>query len=195
MSLVLASASETRAHMLRQAGVQVEAVPSSVDEDALKREHAGASPRALAEILGTAKAAAVARNRPGNLVLGSDQVLVHEGQVYSKARDRDEARANLRALRGKTHTLVSSAVLMRGDALVWQDSGEVHLTMRAFSDIFLDRYLAEEGDALFWSVGSYRVEGLGAQLFERIEGDFFSVLGLPLIKVLSALRREGVLTE
>ena len=192
MTLILASASETRAKMLRHAGVSIEVISSKVDEDALKAQHPGDA-LSLVDMLAQAKAADVARGRPGDLVLGSDQILVFGQDVFSKAHDIDEAREQFRRLRGGTHSLISSAVLMRGKSLVWQGRGEARLTMRAFSDDFLETYLAQEGEAVLWSVGGYRIEGLGAQLFERVEGDYFSILGLPLFQVLAALRDEGVL--
>lgn len=193
MTLILASASETRAALLRNAGAAFEVVPSQVDEDALKAAHLG-NATSLVDMLAEAKAADVAQGRSGDLVLGSDQILVFGQEVFSKARTIAEARAQFRRLRGGTHSLLSSAVLMRGDRLVWQGRDEARLTMRDFSDDFLDTYLARAGDAVLWSVGGYQIEGLGAQLFERVEGDYFSILGLPLFQVLAALRDEGELT-
>lgn len=193
MSLVLASGSETRANVLSAAGVDIEIVPSSIDEAPFKEmaRADGIGAAALAALLADAKAGEVAARLPGRLVLGADQVLAFEGGTLDKAENREQARTHLRRLRGETHELISAAVLMRGDAVLWQGSGTVQLTMRAFSDDFLERYLDVEGEAVLWSVGGYRIEGQGAQLFERIEGDYFSILGLPLLKVLAALRGEG----
>lgn len=193
MTLVLASASETRAKMLRDAGVALEVVPSGVDEDAIKQtfrvEHRSA--RDLAIALAEAKARAVDR---AGLVLGSDQVLNFNGDIFDKPESIADARAQILRLRGTTHQLLSAAVIVQNGETVWQSVGTATLTMRDFTEGFLDTYLAAEGDAVLWTVGGYRVEGLGAQLFQRIEGDYFSILGLPLLDVLEALRDHGVMT-
>lgn len=192
MKLVLASASETRAKMLRDAGVVLEVVPSGVDEDAIKQTFRakGRSARDLSIALAEAKARAVDR---AGLVLGSDQVLDFNGEVFDKPRDMAEARAQILRLRGQTHELLSAAVLIENGETVWKSVGTATLTMRDFSEDFLDAYLAAEGDAVLWTVGGYRIEGIGAQLFQRIEGDYFSILGLPLLDVLEALRDHGVM--
>ena len=197
MTLVLASGSETRAKMLREAGVAFEIVPSTVDEDVLKAEYraAGRSAAALADALAEAKARDVAARMPGRLVLGADQVLSFEGETFDKPRDLDEARAQIRRLRGASHTLISAAVFMRDGVVLSKCEGSAVLTMRAFSDDFLERYLAEVGKAVLWSVGGYQIEGRGAQLFEQVAGDYFSILGLPLLAVLAVLRDEGVMTR
>jgi len=197
VTLVLASGSETRAKMLRDAGVAIEVVPSAVDEDVLKAEYrsAGRSAAKLADALAEAKARDVAARMPGRLVLGSDQVMDFGSVNFDKPRNPDEARAQIRQLRGTTHGLISAAVFMRGERVVSRCTGSATLTMRGFSDEFLEVYLADVGDAALWSVGGYQIEGRGAQLFEKVEGDYSSILGLPLIKVLAVLRREGVMAE
>ena len=193
MTLILASASATRAKMLRDAGVTVEIVPSGVDEDAIKRTYRAEGRPASDLAIALAEAKAQAVNREG-LVLGSDQVLNFNGEVFDKPNDMAAARAQMQSLRGQTHELLSAAVLIRNGETVWQSVGRATLTMRDFTEDFLDTYLAAEGEAVLWTVGGYRIEGIGAQLFERVEGDYFTILGLPLLDVLKALRGKGVIT-
>jgi septum formation protein len=189
--LVLASASTSRARVLSEAGVAFAVQPARIDEDAVKAS--GADGRAVATQLAGLKALAVSASRPGDLVLGADQVLVCAGSVLSKAGTGAEAAAQLRFLRGKPHILISALVLAQGGAVVWRHCDEARLRMRDFSDAFLDSYLEAEGEAVLGSVGCYRLEGPGAQLFESIEGDYFSILGLPLLPLLAALREQGVI--
>lgn len=196
-SLILASASQARATMLRDAGIPFEAVPADIDEEAIKdaARAAGRAPEAIAADLAIAKARTIAAARPEALILGSDQVLIHRGRLLSKPHDLDAARTQLRDLRGDTHRLVSAAALVRGNDVVWHQAQTVTLTIRPFSDRFLDDYLARIGDLALTSVGCYHLEGLGAQLFVSVDGDYFTVLGLPLLAVLAALRDQGVLPE
>lgn len=190
--LILASGSAARRDMLRNAGVPFVVRPADVDEAALKAA-LDVDAAALATRLAEAKALQVSRGDPDAWVLGADQTLAFDGGLVSKARSLTEARVRLTAMRGRSHQLHSGAALARGGQLVWAgvDTAEMH--MRAVSDAFLDAYLTAEGEGLLASVGSYRLEGMGAQLFERVEGDFFTVLGLPLWPVLAELRRAGVL--
>jgi septum formation protein len=192
--LVLASKSATRRAVLDGAGVAYEAVGSGVDEDAAKAEllAAGADPREVAAALAERKALAVSAKRP-ELVIGADQTLEFEGRLYDKAETLAEARARLKTLRGKPHQLHSAVAAAQGGTVVWRDTESATLTMRDFSDRFLDAYLAAEGAAALGSVGCYRLEGLGVQLFSRIEGDYFTILGLPLMGLLDLLRTRGVL--
>jgi septum formation protein len=193
--LILASKSVFRQKMLADAGVAVEAVPADIDERAVEAPAMarGADGAQVARLLSEAKALAVSRLRPEALVIGSDQTLALGPRRFSKPRDRAEAAAHLSALRGRAHTLASGAALARGGAVLWSDVAEVHLTMRDFSDAFLDSYLDRMGAAVTTTVGGYQLEGLGVQLFERVDGDYFTVLGLPLLKLLDALRAQGVL--
>ncbi len=194
--LVLASASRTRAGMLERAGVTVTCDPADVDEDAVKAagRAQGSSAGQVAERLAEAKARAVAVRHPGALVLGADQMLDCSGRWFDKPAGRDGAGAQLRTLRGQTHRLVSAAAVVRDGAVVWRGIDEARLTMRPFTDAFLDGYLQACGDGVLSSVGAYHLEGLGAQLFERVEGDFFTILGLPLLPLLGFLREQGIVT-
>ena len=195
MTLVLASASESRARILKAAGLSFEIQPARVDEETTKDTllAEGASHAAIADALAELKAVRVSNARPDSLVLGADQVGSFEGVLLSKCESMEEASRLLRRLRGKTHELISALVLAKDGAAIWRHTSLSRLTMRSFSDAFLADYLAREGEVLLKGVGCYRVEGLGAQLFERIEGDYFSIQGLPLVPLLAALRTQGVI--
>lgn len=197
MTLVLASQSEARAALLRAAGVAFETQPARVDEAEVKAAMAaeGAKPRDVADALAELKAVRVSRRRPGDLVLGADQVLVCDGTSFDKPRDLAEAAAQLRALSGRPHQLLSAAVIAEGGEPVWRHVGVARLLMRPLTDRFVDDYLARMGDTVLSTVGAYRLEGLGAQLFSRVEGDHFTILGLPLLEVLGFLRARGLLIE
>ena len=192
-ALVLASKSATRRAVLDGAGVPFEAVGSGVDEDAAKAGLLArrATPRQVAEALAEDKALAVSVGRP-ELVLGADQTLEFQGRLYDKAETVEAARERLKLLRGKPHQLHSAVVVAQGGAAVWRETRSATLTMRDFSDGFLEDYLAAEGPAALGSVGCYRLEGLGVQLFSKVEGDYFTILGLPLMGLLDLLRRRGV---
>jgi len=190
--LTLASTSAIRRHLLTQAGISFEAIGSGVDEDAVKdaMRAEGASPRNQADKLAELKALKVSQRRPG-FVLGCDQILSLEGHSFDKAETLDEAFDRLSQLRGKTHSLECAAVIAKDGQPVWRLVTSPKLTMRAFSDDFLRSYLDSYGQEALSSVGCYQFEGPGAQLFERVEGDFFSILGLPLLEVLAFLRLHG----
>lgn len=191
--LVLASASVARRALMAGVGLSVELHPADLDEEAVRQSRSHLSPAAMAVALAEAKALAVSRIRPGILVLGGDQILEDDGVIVSKANTLPEIAARLRGFRGGTHHLHSGAALARDGAVIWQGVDSAALTVRNFSERWLETYLAAEGAALTGVVGGYRLEGPGAQLFERIEGDYFTVLGLPLPAVLEALREHGVL--
>ncbi len=189
--LILASKSAARRAILTEAGVPFTVQVADVDEDALKTP--GVDPAALAVELARAKALAVSRHDADAWVLGADQTLAFDGGLVSKAPTLEAARERLIAMRGRSHQLHSGAALARNGQVVWSGVDTVEMKMRDFSDACLDAYLAAEGAALLACVGSYRLEGLGSQLFEAVEGDYFTVLGLPLWPVLAELRRAGVI--
>ncbi|MDB5452798.1 MAG: septum formation protein Maf [Caulobacteraceae bacterium] len=192
--LVLASKSAARAAVLRGAGVTFEAVGSGVNEDALKEELLAHSqtPARIATALAEAKALAVAWERDG-LVIGCDQTLELDGKLFDKADSLEEARERLRALRGRTHELHSAVAVVRGNDVRFRELDSARMSMREFSDEWLDGYLARQGEAVLGSVGCYQLEGEGAQLFDHVVGDFFTILGLPLFGLLDFLREEKVL--
>lgn len=196
--LILASASAVRATLLKGAGLPFEVVDLRLDEEALKEGFAsreGADQTdALALKLAEEKARAVARTRPAALVIGADQILSCAGRRYDKPRSMAEARANLQAFRGRPHILHSGVALVANDTVIWCHVAQAHLTMRDFSDAFLDEYLAHAGEKVMKSVGCYQLEGPGVQLFEKIEGDYFTILGLPLLPLLAELRKQGLVT-
>lgn len=194
--IVLASASMTRRRLLEGAGVPHIVVPSRVDEDEIKigLRAEGATGAEIAEVLAEAKAAYVARKHPEALVLGADQVLECAGETYDKPVGRADAFAQLQALRGKRHELVSYAVMVRGGARIWQAVDRAVLEIRGdATDAFFESYIDAAGDDVFNGPGGYRIESLGAQLFSRIDGSHFTILGLPMLPLLDYLRANGVL--
>jgi septum formation protein len=197
VSLVLASGSASRKALLTAAGVAFIADPADLDEDAVMADlkARGADAAMVASELAQQKALAVSRRHPGKLVLGGDSVITFDGEYLSKCASLDEARALLARLSGCAHLLVSAAALARDGGLLWTHASPCQMTMRDLSPQFLDDYLAAEGRAILSSVGCYHFEGRGAQLFARVDGDYFSVLGLPLLLVLAQLRKEGFLTS
>ncbi len=196
-ALVLASASTIRATMLARAGVAFEVDAALIDEYEVKgafrakRRDAGDCAMMLAET----KAARVAPRHRSALIIGADQMLLCGGAWLDKPRDLDEARRHLQALRGRTHELPTAVAVMRDEQVLWRHIERPRLTMRDFSRAFLDDYLAVVGDDALTSVGAYRLEGRGAQLFTDIEGDYFSILGLPLLPLLDFLRCHGVVMQ
>lgn len=193
MTLILASGSVARRRMLEAVGLVFEVDAPRVDEEAAKLSlrAEGLRPRDQADALAELKALSISRGRAG-FVIGADQMLAVEGDVLDKPKDADEARAHLLRLRGRTHELVTAAVVAREGAIIWRHIDTPKLRMRAFSDAFLDDYLARAGADVLHSVGAYQLEGLGGQLFERVEGDYFSVLGLPLLPLLTFLREHEI---
>ncbi len=195
MSLILASRSAARKAMLEAAGLAITLDPADVDEGATKGRllSEGADARAVAIALAGEKALAVSRRQPGRLVLGADQTLEQDGTLYDKAASLDEARARLKVFSGQTHQLHSGAAVARDGAVIWTLSDSASLKVRPLSDGFIDGYLARNEAAARSSVGGYWLEGEGAQLFERVEGDYFTVLGLPLLPLMGFLREIGEL--
>jgi septum formation protein len=197
--IVLASASRARRELLAAAGVAFTVQAADVDESSIRAELRGKGarvpPRRVAEVLAAAKAKDVGSKRPGSLVIGADQVLALGEDLLSKAPTLEAARTTLRKLRGRTHELHSAVAFAEKGKVTWAHVATARLTMRDFSDAFLDDYLLRAGDRVGQSVGAYELEGLGMQLFERIEGDYFTILGLPLLPVLGELRVRGILAR
>ena len=193
--VVLASASPARAALLRAAGIPILVDAAAIDEAEVKAslQAARAEPAAIAEALAELKAQRVSRRHVGNLVIGADQVLECDGILFDKPADLAAARNQLLALRGRRHQLVSAAVLVRDGQRLWHHVARADLEMREFSTDFLDRYLRSAGGAALSSVGAYQLEGVGAQLFGSVDGDYFTILGLPLLPLLGILREHGVL--
>lgn len=191
--LVLASKSAARSALLAGAGLAFDTAAPGVDEEAAKAALVadGAGPREIADALAEMKALKVSRRRPEALTIGADQTLDLEGQLIDKAPDLATARVRLRQLRGRTHVLHAAVVVALGGQPIWRELKSARLKMRDFSDAYLDAYLAREGTHILGSVGCYRMEGEGIQLFERVDGDHFTILGLPLLGLLDLLRRYG----
>jgi septum formation protein len=192
--VTLASQSAARQMILRNAGVAFEAVSPGVDEDAAKVGLLAeeVTPREIADALAEMKAVKVSTKRPG-LVIGADQTLDLKGQLIDKANSLEEARARLLDLRGTTHKLHSAVVVARDGRPIWRVVESAKLSVRPFSEAWLDTYIERRGEALLWSVGCYELESEGVQLFDKIEGDYFTILGLPLIGLLDFLRLHGAL--
>ena len=197
--LILASGSRSRRQMLEAAGVTFSAVAADLDERAIRDTlTAGGNvvePSDVAEVLARAKAESVSRSHPDAFVIGSDQVLALDDEIFEKPADLDGARNHLRRLRGRTHELHCGVALAEAGEVTWAHTDTAALTMRAFTSDFLEQYLARAGRLVCDSVGAYQLEGLGIQLFERISGDYFTILGMPLLPLLTALRTRGVLAS
>jgi septum formation protein len=193
--LILASGSEIRQALLRNAAVPFQAMPVEIDEAGIRERLIArdATPQQIADHLAEAKASEVAKTQPGALILGCDQVLDFQGQVLGKPRTLEEARHQLDMLNGNTHRLLSAAVLFQDGGRVWNHVGVVTLTMRRASGAYLDDYLTRNWDSIRHSVGGYKLEEEGVRLFDRVDGDYFNVLGLPLLELLAHLTGKGVL--
>jgi septum formation protein len=197
--IVLASGSRARREMLAAAGVHFTVQPADVDEPAIRAHmravDANVDPKKIAAVLAAAKAEDVSGKIGGSLIIGADQVLALGDELLSKAPSIDAARKALRKLRGRTHELHSAVAFAENGKITWAHVATARLTMRDFSDVFLDDYLLRAGDQVRQSVGAYELESLGVQLFDKIEGDYFTVLGLPLMPVLAELRERGIIEK
>jgi septum formation protein len=195
LPLILASGSRTRLALLTAAGLSVTAIPAAIDEDAVKSQGRakGQDAAAVALALAEVKARAVSKTHPDALVIGADQMLACQSQWFDKPADRTDARRQLLILAGQTHRLLTAVAVCRGDQTLWRHGAVATLTMRSFTEAFVDDYLSRAGDAPLSSVGAYQLEGLGVQLFDKIEGDHFTILGLPLLPLLAFLRQAKVL--
>ena len=191
--LLLASKSKIRRSLLVAAGIPVDVRPSELDERVVEAHAPTNEPNDVAAHLACEKAVLVSQSNPGRLVLGADQILALEGNRFTKPPDQAAARAQLRTLSGRTHSLHSAVACVENGAVAFKHVSVARLTMRMLSDQFLDTYLNAAGEAALESVGAYQIEGLGSQLFERIEGDYFAILGLPLLQVLDFLRQQECL--
>lgn len=193
LSPILASQSRARYHMLRSAGLDFSVQAPLIDEVALQQKlhEAMTPPESMAAALAAAKALSVAARHPAHYVIGADQVLYCNGRIFSKAPDAATAREHLQYLSGKQHQLISAVCIMQRDKVIWHYADRAKLTMRNLSAKDIDRYCAVAGDALTRSVGAYELEGMGAWLFDKIEGDHFTILGMPLFPLLGALRERG----
>jgi septum formation protein len=193
MKIILASQSPARRDMLCRAGIVFTAVRPPVDETALKRKANALKPDALAQHLAEAKAVSVANQNPDAIVIGADQVLNLAGTIFDKPDSLDTARKQLRKLSARAHRLETAVCCAHGKEVIWRHGAAATLTMRDLSEAEIDNYLDHVGDDALTSVGAYKLESLGVQLFETVEGDFFTILGLPLLPLLSFLRSEGAI--
>lgn len=192
--LVLASQSSARKMLLSNAGIDFEAVPAAIDERAVQKDSRLNAPAEIAKLLAREKALFVSRQQPGRIVVGADQTLALGPRLFSKPAGRGQAAAQLRELAGNRHELHSAVAVARDGKLLFDDVSVARMTMRQLDEHEIERYLDQAGVAVTTSVGAYQLEGLGVNLFERIEGDHFTILGLPLLSLLAFLRSEKLLT-
>lgn len=184
--LILASASAIRAQLLRNAGYDFQVYPADIDEDILKKQIS--DPAKLAQTLSEEKSLIISKLYPKAYVIGADQTLSFQGQLLSKASTQAEAKATLKALRGHVHHLISGVSLARGGEILWSATDQASLTMRSFDEAYVEKYITALGDDCLKTVGGYYLEGLGSHLFDHIQGDYFTILGLPLLSLQKALR-------
>jgi len=196
MRIILASGSQIRRQLMTDAGLEFEVIVKPVDEAAIKEAMLAESARLrdIADALAEAKSMRVSRLEQG-LVIGADQIMVMDKQLFDKPKSIDEARERLKLMRGKTHYLIGAMVICENGNPIWRHMAKTKLTMREFTDDFLEDYIEKEGELLTKSVGAYRFEGLGAQLFSHVDGDFFSILGLSLLPVMDYLRTRGAISS
>ena len=193
--LVLASGSPFRKALLQAAGIEFETLPADIDERAVEQpvRESGATPDEIATALALAKGRSVSSLRPTDFIIGCDQVMSMDGVLFHKCASLDDARAQLASMRGRTHRLSSGMAIVRNDEVLWSHVSAANMTFRNFSDAFLDGYMDRAGGKVLLSVGAYQYEGLGQQLFEKVEGDYFTIIGLPMLPLLAALRDLGII--
>jgi septum formation protein len=194
-SIILASGSAFRKQLMHQAGLSFDVIPARIDERAIEEPlyNGGASVEQIADALAIAKASEVSHRSPGKYVVGSDQIMSMRGEIFHKSKTLEQARTQLLTMRGKTHRLSSAVSIVKNGETLWTHVATADMTFREYSEDFLDSYIERAGDAVLLSVGAYQFEGLGQQLFEKIEGDFFTILGLPMLPLLAALRNLEVI--
>ena len=190
LKLILASKSHARITMLQNAGLDFEAIPADLDESGIIKAQQNVAPESLAQTLAKAKAIHVAQLNPNAITIGSDQILVYNGQIFEKASNKNAAREKLKTLRGKTHQLISSVAVAKGSNVLWQTNDRADLTMRDFDDAFLARYIKAAGDDLTNCVGGYALEKSGITLFSDIKGNYHTILGMPLLPLLAYLQDD-----
>ena len=197
--VLLASGSQTRFEMLKSAGLAFTVVPANIDEEAIRQELTSdgeeIDPAGIAEVLARAKGEEVSKANPDSLVIAADQTLSLRGELFTKPETLSEARDTLLRLRGEEHFLHTAMAIAEDGEITWTDVESARLKLRRFSDVYLDEYLQRAGEDICQSVGAYQIEKLGIQLFEEIDGDYFTILGLPLLALLAELRRRGILTD
>ena len=193
--LILASTSPTRQNLLKNAGVAFESVPPKIDEADFKNSHTNRDPADLAVSLAIAKSKSLSGDFPNRIIIGSDQTLICDNIMMSKPTSHWQAKSQLLNMRKQTHLLTSAVACTLNGALIWQFQDHARMTMRNFSDAFLESYLSEAPSDILSSVGAYKLEGVGIQLFENIEGNYFTILGFPLLELLKFLRSQGELMQ
>ena len=191
--LILASQSRARQTLLANAGIAFEAIPADIDERAVQRDSGLSAPGEIASLLARKKALSVSALHPDRIIVGADQTLALENRLFSKPAGRVQAAQQLRALSGSSHDLHSAVAVARDGKILFSDVSVAHMTMRELSGAEVQAYLDQAGEAVTTSVGAYQLEGIGVHLFDRIEGDHFTILGLPLLPLLAFLRGEGLL--
>ncbi len=195
IEIILASKSTARRQILEGAGIPFRWLDANIDETSLKKQalNIGETPDIIASELASAKANLISKHHPDSIVIGCDQLLTLDGKIYDKPANLIEAAAHLNSFRGRIHKLIAAVVMVKAGELIWSHTAEANMQVRDLSDAFIDTYLNTEGEKVLSSVGAYRLEGMGAQLFERIDGDYFTILGLPLLPLLEELRNQGIL--
>ena len=194
--VILASASKSRSKILSAVGVSHQVIPANIDESQVKLKliKTDADPLTIAATLAEMKAQKISCLHSNALVIGADQILDYDGEMFNKPKNTDDAKAQLNKLSGKNHTILVSACIFLNGNVLWRFNDKANMEMRSLSDSYIDWYLSQTKDQVCETLGAYRLEGLGAQLFKSIEGDFFSILGLPLLPLLEELRIQGVLS-